>query len=285
MCVPLFSGLLNCEKYIPLILMNAGITIELTLGVEASAGISVTTANVNIAADTAYSITDCRYVAHLVDMDRAFYDALRSEMAMTGSIAIHGQTWRHFRGNIAVGATNGTINIPARMKSIKSIFSVFRYVTDTDANTSFQTSALQYPNLSQWQYQIGSVFYPQAAVNMATNNVATTACELLKAFGKLGDAVADCSISPQSFITPNTAAGAGALIGTTIPTFIVGYDLEAFQRSALESGIDTANRALPINLQLSLSVGAPAGGIAVDNYVVADAFFYVNTDGTATPST
>ena len=29
--VPLFSGLLNCEKYIPLILMNAGITIELTL--------------------------------------------------------------------------------------------------------------------------------------------------------------------------------------------------------------------------------------------------------------
>ena len=284
MCVPLFSGLLNCEKYIPLILMNAGITIELTLGVEASVGISEVTAGGAAAANT-YSITDCRYVAHLVDMDRAFYDALRSEMAMTGSIAIHGQTWRHFRGNVGVGATTGTINIPARMKSIKSIFSVFRYVTDTDGTDSYQTSALQYPQLSQWQYQIGSVFYPQAAVNVSVTNIATTACELLKAFGKLGDAVADCSISPQSFILPNAAAGGGAVAGANIPQFIVGYDLEAFQRSALESGIDTANRALPINLQLQFSAGAPAGGIAVDNYVVADAFFYVNTDGTATPST
>ena len=31
MCIPLVSGFLNMDKYIPLIMMNAGFTIELTL--------------------------------------------------------------------------------------------------------------------------------------------------------------------------------------------------------------------------------------------------------------
>jgi hypothetical protein len=31
MCIPLVSGFLNMDKYIPLVMMNAGFTIELTL--------------------------------------------------------------------------------------------------------------------------------------------------------------------------------------------------------------------------------------------------------------
>ena len=85
--------------------------------------------------------------------------------------------------------------------------------------------------------------------------------------------------------TSDGAGGTASSRSGSIPMFIIGYDLEAFQRSALESGIDTANRALPINLTLNYSVAPPAGGITVDNYVVADAFYYINSDGTATPST
>ena len=301
--VPLFSGLLNCEKYIPLILMNAGITIELTLQRPELVGVSGPDATPCIGTVVPnYSISDCRYVAHLVDLDRNFYDALRAEMAYTGSIAIHGQTWRHFSSSINQGQVDASINIPARMKSIKSIFSTFRNTTLTDGVTSFSTSAFQKCGCSQWQYRIGSVYYPQASVAVAGNNLAPTLCEVLKAFGKLGDVVADSSFSQEGFSQGDCAgagstpaslpsySGAGAnSVNNTVASqqFCIGYDLEAFQRSALESGVDTANRALPISLEWrGDNANAPlVGGITVDNYVVADAFFYVNQDGTATPST
>ena len=296
--IPLFSGLLNCEKYIPLILMNAGITIELTLQRPELVGVSGPDASPAVGTVVPqYSISDCRYVAHLVDLDRNFYDALRAEMAFTGSIAIHGQTWRHFSANISAGTASANINIPARMKSIKSIFSTFRNTTLTDGVTSFSTSAFQKCGCSQWQYRIGSVYYPQASVAVAGNNLAPTLCEVLKAFGKLGDVVADSSFSQEGFSKGDCAGGAAS---SSLPSFsgnvqdtvasqqfCIGYDLEAFQRSALESGVDTANRALPISLEWrGDNANAPlVGGITVDNYVVADAFFYVNQDGTATPST
>lgn len=289
-CVPLFSGLLNCEKYIPLILMNAGLTIELTLAPQRAVGIANTIADPAVVAVPTYSITDCRYVAHLIDMDRNFYDSLRQEMSMSGSIAIHGQTWRHFQGNVAAGATSGVINIPARLKSIKSIFTKQRYTTGTvnsAGSVVYSTTPMEFCDTSGWQFQIGSVNYPQAQVSVSSTNLAPSACELLKAFGKLGDAVSDCSLSVLNFQKgdKDTQAAGAATSGGSIPMFCIGYDLEAFQRSALESGIDTANRALPINLTINYSEAVPAGGITTDSYVVADAFFYINTDGTATPST
>jgi hypothetical protein len=308
--VPLFSGLLNCEKYLPLILMNAGITIELTLqrpqlvGVAGINGANAGDPAIGVAVPN-YSISDCRYVAHLVDLDRNFYDALRAEMAYTGSIAIHGQTWRHFSGNIGAGEVSANINIPARMKSIKSIFTTFRQTAATDGVLSYSTSAFQKCGTSQWQYRIGSVYYPQAAVPVADGTLAPTMCEVLKAFGKLGDVVADSSFSQEGFRQGDCRTIGIDEGGSSHPSFAfdilktqsaqqfcIGYDLEAFQRSALESGIDTANRALPISLEWKGENNAggvarvpPIGGLTVDNYVVADAFFYVNQDGTATPST
>ena len=286
-CCPLFSGILNCDKYIPLILMNAGITIELTLQRPNLIGITDVAGAVGV---TDYEISDCRYCAHLVDMDRNFYDALRGEMALTGSLAIHGQTWRHFNSQISEGAGGSqSLNIPARMKSIKSIFSTFRGSTLTSAEGSYSTSVFQRCAINGWQYRIGSVYYPQAQIPCgvtATDCVMAPTCmELLKAFGKVGDVVSDANFGAANF---NQGNACDAVVGkSNLQTFAIGYDLEAFQRSALESGIDTANRALPISLELSLAIAPPAGsgGITCDSYCVADAFFYVNADGTMTPST
>ena len=33
--------------------------------------------------------------------------------------------------------------------------------------------------------------------------------------------------------------------------FVIGYDVEIFSKTVIESGIDTASRALPISLELS----------------------------------
>ena len=54
----------------------------------------------------------------------------------------------------------------------------------------------------------------------------------------------------------------------------------------IESGIDTASRALPISLELSRGGDSAEGieNIINDNFVCGDGFFYFNPDGTITPS-
>ena len=290
-CIPLVSAIMNCEKYLPLILMNAGLTIELTLAPACEIGCWTTTADPTTGLTSGnYSLTNVAYVAHLVDMDRSFYDALRGEMSLSGSVAIHGQTWKHYGSSIAANEQSPVINIPARAKSIKSIFSTFRE-SATSANTAqstqkFSTGVFQRQQIQSWQYKVGSVAYPQASVAVSATQLAPTLCEVLKAFGKLGDISTNTLFSAVSFGANTEDAGCGLVgsgqLGSNLQNFCIAYDCEGFQKSALESGINTAERALPISLELT------SGGVAYvvknDNYVCADAFFYVNADGTLTPS-
>lgn len=290
-CVNLVSALLNCSHYIPLILQNAGLTLELSLAPNTKVGIATQSNGaepaVQVSVAPSYSIDKCRYVAHLVDMDRQFYDSLRQEMMMTGSIALHGHGWRHFGSTIPAGNNTFNINIPARQKSIKSIFSTFRnsaYDTDDGVaganNELYSTSVLQRQNISGWFYKIGSVNYPQSSVAVGASNLAPTLCELQKAFGKLGTYDSESCMSINTY-NANIVGCAG---GDPVETFCIGYDLEAFQKSALESGVNTAERALPINLELTFDGLGSANNITCDNYVCADQFFYVNSDGTMSPS-
>jgi hypothetical protein len=68
--------------------------------------------------------------------------------------------------------------------------------------------------------------------------------------------------------------------------FVIGYDVESFSKTVIESGIDTASRALPISLELSSPSAStdPIKQIVNDNFVCGDGFFYFNPDGTITPS-
>ena len=61
-----------------------------------------------------------------------------------------------------------------------------------------------------------------------------------------------------------------------------GIDLEAFQRVAIESGVNTADRSLP--LSLILNTGAMTTAQGVDAFVLADALFYINSDGSMSVS-
>ena len=63
-----------------------------------------------------------------------------------------------------------------------------------------------------------------------------------------------------------------------------GIDLEAFQRVAIESGVNTADRSLPISLILSHAGAGLAAAQTIDAYVLADALFYINSDGSMSVS-
>ena len=287
LCVPLVSALMNCEKYIPLILSNQGITLVFTLGSANSIGIATDTAAGSTGKAPQWSITNCRYVAHLVSMDRSFYDALRSEMAMSGSISLHGHSWKHYSNSIAASDTSPSINIPARAKSIKCILSTFKASTADTTLNNYGTACFARENITSWMYRIGSQNYPQSAVTVGAKALAPTLCEVQKAFGKLGDVSMSSNVSQISFGQNESDVGGGGepLPGNIQSTFCIGYDTEAFSKSALESGINTADRALPITLELTRdSSGDVAYVVTNDNYVCSDLFIYVNADGTMTPS-
>ena len=284
MCIPLVSGWLNMDRYIPLIMLNAGFTIELTLCDSNRIGITQTEVADTVAgafSNSLWTVFGVKYVAHLIDMERDFYDRLRLVMDDAGgTLQLAGQTYRHYTGNLPAGTGAHTITLPARVKSVKSIFGTFIDSTQMGSNANYDTSVFQNANLSRYRFEIGSVRYPQTDVDADSVENET---ELMKAFGKLGDYSHQQSYGQKHVINVQTARDGLTLQKSTLSAYTIGYDFEAFQRVALESGINTADRSLPINFICEKS-GETAQPTRADFFVLTDAIFYINLYGTASVS-
>ena len=285
MCIPLVSGFLNMDKYIPLIMMNAGFTIELTLcdpnriGVTQREGVG----DAGAFLDSAWTITGTKYVAHLIDLDRSFYDRLRAVMEGSGGVLqLAGQTYRHFVGDLPSNAGPHTITLPARVKSVKSIFGTFIDSTQMGNVANFDTSVFQRARLSRFRFEIGSVRYPQTDV---VANTTENQAELQKAWGKLGDYSHEQPYSFKHTENDQTARNGATQNDALLSAYFLGYDFEAFQRVALEAGINTADRSLPINFICErTAVMNPANSTRADFYILSDAIYYINLDGTVSVS-
>ena len=278
--VPLISGLFNMDKYLPLVLMNAGVTIELHLAERNQLG--TMSADVN----NDWSLSSVKYVAQLIDLDRSFYDRLRMMMESSGGVLqLHGQTWRHFQSSIPANADTqtSTLNIPVRVKSIKSIFTRFTKTADENATQAYAVSVGHKQRIEQWQFKIGSVNYPASSVQVGTTgvNMGETYAELLKAFGKYG-AIDHPSLALNATAWGNQNTSRSGAAADPVCSFTIGYDFESFQKSALESGINTADRALPVSLEVNVDNNNNAFG--AHSFVLADALFYVNLDGSVSVS-
>jgi hypothetical protein len=103
--------------------------------------------------------------------------------------------------------------------------------------------------------------------------------ELAKAFGSVGGTKGMGRMS-QVLAYRSEDAKIGQGEAHSFSPF--GLDLEAFQRVAIESGVNTADRSLPISLILNYSQAPTATN--VDVYVLADALFYLNSDGSMSVS-
>ena len=284
-CIQLASGLLNLDKYIPLVMMNAGFTIELELDVNGSIGVIETDVSGK------WEIHNPRYVAHLIDLERDFYDRLRMVMEGSGGVLqLAGQTFRHYSGQIASEVPKATINIPARVKSIKSIF--FKNTIESAITTynTFGISSGPTHGITEYQFRVGSVVYPPNSVKCTTGNSMTNTAlgrgeafnELEKAFGNLSShSIGSELLDGFTYLrSDDSAAGPknGAILGP------YGLDFEAFNRSAIENGVNSSDRSLPITLDLTMASATIVGGTTLDVYVLCDAIFYVNLDGTCSVS-
>jgi hypothetical protein len=276
--VCLHTGLLNIDKYLPLVMMNAGLVLELELDVANSIGINSAAENLN------WEMKDVVYIAHLIDLQRDFYDRLRMVMEGSGGVLqLTGTTFRSYQSNFAAGvATPYNVNIPARMKSIKSIFFTNTYQPQRHAQQSYGIGGAVPNGVTEYQFRVGSVVYPAQAVKVSANNKGEAYQELRKAFGSLGSLAHGGVLLNNSsyYLAANTqhAVASGGLVATPF-----GLDFESFPKTTLENGINSADRSLPITLDI-VRAGAEALSVDVDVFVMCDAVWYVNLDGSVSVS-
>jgi hypothetical protein len=300
MCIPLVSGFLNMDKYIPLVMMNAGFTIELTLcdanriGITQDESLASGGNNVDDFKNSTWEVNSVKYVAHLIDLDRSFYDRLRMVMESSGGVLqLAGQSYRHFSGNLGSQESSSTITLPARVKSVKSIFGSFIDAAQVGSKNNYDTSVFQTGGISSFRFEIGSVRYPQTNVDCGDYLSATKRnplsgtqreAELEKAFGKIGDYQHQKAYNSVNTCNVDTERDGTDFNKSTLSSFFIGYDFEAFQRVALEAGINTADRSLPINCIIERDGTANATLMRGDFFILVDAIFFINLDGTASVS-
>ena len=295
--LPIVCGLLNMEKYVPLVMMSGGLVLEIELDNAHSVGYSSTRAAVGTSIVPEWKVSEVRYVAHLIDLEREFYDRMRAVMEGTGGVLqLASQTYRNFQSSIT-GGTAAEVSIPNRVKSVKSIF----WCASNQAMDSGEVGAGNggYASSSalnvlagtggQFQFRIGSVLYPPTAVRCSTSQKSEALMELNKAFGSIGFVDGKGSLlTAQSYAVNTNRAGAKYPVGnkavydSAFSFCPFGLDFEAFPRTALESGVNTADFSLPTNLILSGATFTNPTNINV--WVLADAIFYVNMDGSVSVS-
>ena len=295
-CIPLVNGLLgvNQDKMIPLQLLGSSpLTIEIELCPTLDVGIFAA------APATAYTIDNVRYVAALVETPPALDEQLRMVQEQSGgAIMLSGQDYTHFQGNIGAAATGQqNINVPARRRSIKSILwtGASQAFVAGGAAAQDQLFNLSYGgnfNMTEFSIRVGSVQYPPEPVRCDYGLAAGPAgvrsehiTELEKCFGTLGSGHGAGNLSTINFATLDCdVAGMATVVapGAADATYRFspfGLDMESFQRvSAGHDGVNTADRATPITLQLTIGA-VNAEAINVDAFVCYDSLFYIDASG------
>ena len=315
--MPLITGLFTQNKLIPLPLVdnNNPITIVLTLDDLNNYGIY----GGGAPGASSMAITKICYNAQLVEVgpDVISQFSMMRDM-MGGQLALSGQDWEHNSTSLTGGALGGNgeriVNIPIRKKSVKSLFWVAN--SESLANTGLAGTYLAYNksfggtcNMDSYQLKVGSVVYPPTAIQGpgdsagAPSQLRRGEClmELCKAIGTLGFAApsgrllntltycADTSsnIGATTASGDNGVGGAPLLADGNEPVFCApfGLDLEAFQHTAIESGVDTETLAQQTNLIISVSAATiGAEDKTIHSWICYDKHYYFNSDGSVSYS-
>ena len=291
-CIPLVNGLLGStqDKMVPLQLLGSSpITIEIELAPLLDVGIF----GAAPAGNNRYVIDDVRYLAQLVEVGPEVDQQIRMVQDVSGGrLVLNGVDYTHFAGTIPANALGAqVINVPARRKSMKSLFFVGASQSYAGGAAHHLVANLSFGgnfNAKSFQMKIGSVMHPatpiDANLDAAANNRAEVFSELAKCWGTLSSvagvgvlctsnyATTDCDVAGMAV---DQGPGAGPDSNRFSP---FGIDLEAFQRTAIESGVNTADRSLPISLIIDIAA-VQAQATNIDAYVAYDSLYFIDEMG------
>ena len=291
-CIPLVNGLLGTtqDKMVPLQLLGSSpITIEIELAPLLDVGVF----GAAPAGRNRYLVEDVRYLAQLVEVGPEVDQQIRMVQDVSGGrLVLNGVDYTHFAGTIGGGALGqNVINVPARRKSMKSLFFVGASQTYAGGAAHHLVSNLSFGgnfNARSFQMKIGSALHPatpiDANLDNPANNRSEVFSELAKCWGVLSSVSGVGVLSTPNYATTDCdVAGMATDLGPGVAPQSYrfspfGIDLEAFQRTAIESGVNTADRSLPISLIVDIAQ-ANAEAINIDAYVAYDSLYFIDEMG------
>jgi len=247
-CIPLVNGLLGTtqDKMVPLQLLGSSpITIEIELAPLLDVGTFAGAPGGN----NRYEIDDVRYLAQLVEVGPEVDQQIRMVQDVSGGrLVLNGVDYTHFAGTIGAGALGqNVINVPARRKSMKSLFFVGASQTYAGGAAHHLVSNLSFGgnfNAKSIQMKIGSILHPatpiEANLNAPANNRSEVFNELAKCWGTVSSVNGLGVLSAFNYATTDCdVAGMAVDAGAGNPPQSYrfspfGIDLEAFQRTSIE---------------------------------------------------
>ena len=296
--INLISAILNQPKYFPLIFTNLG--LDLFLYLEPSVNIGVWG---GAPTGDGYEITNVKYHCHLVDVDKGFYDRMRqSMMASGGVLQFSGTTYRHYLDSHDNSTTTHNVQISTRVKSLNSLFIRPQRQSLNNNHNRFCLSQGESCAMMNYLFRIGSVQYPQSAVQVSTNgginadglkNIGECYNELRKCLGVLGNYSHNSWLNKETFKlgptvvagdadTMNNVATTTAQSGSVKNFFVASYGFEGFAKTAAESGINVSDRALPCIAEIqraAVTTDIAGEQIRYDVFAQTDMIIYLTADG------
>ena len=248
--INLISAILNTSKYFPLIFSNLGLDVLLYL--EPAVNIGVFSDSDTPTSTPHYEISNCKWHCHLVDVDRTFYDKLRSSMMSSGGVlTFSGTTYKHYLEQDDNG-TSHSLSIPTRVKSLNSLWIRPQRADLNNKQKFYCLSVGEGCNMTEYLFRIGAMQYPQQSIKVNANNKGELFSEIRKCVGVLGNYAHSSWINDITLnLGPTTSdndltdyantksdvplATQDGSSGTYRSFFVAPYGFEGFAKTAAES--------------------------------------------------
>ena len=171
----IISGILNTTKLFPLIFSNLGIDVLLYLAPAVDIGVWGTPASTAAQVVPEYSISQCKWHCHLVDVDQAFYDSLRSQMMSTGGmLQFSGTTYKHYLETANNSGDIHTLTVPTRVKSLNALYIRPQRQSLNNQFNRFCLSVSEGCMMQEYVFRIGSMQYPQQSIKISSGKNGTS---------------------------------------------------------------------------------------------------------------
>ena len=276
--VPLVSAIFNIEKYFPLLLTQQGIDVYLTLNPAIAIGHWS-------GAPTQYKISDVKYVAHEVHLDDNFTNQMKMSIQSTGGVlSLASTTYRHYLANqTGANPVTATHNISTQVKSLKGLIVRPQNNALNNDENYFPVSSGQSMAIKEIQFKVGSIQFPQEAIQFNADNPGEMFNEIRKCFGTIGSYNHGTTLNAATFKRmanddPHKVPSAG----NVRQLWLAAYDFETFAKSATEPGLNTSDRALPVSFTVkteNIHNDISALNVRYDIYAMVDCIIYIDLMG------
>jgi hypothetical protein len=223
----------------------------------------------SVANPLTYQVANVAYCASMVEFSGSVNSALTQMVADSG-LFIHGTCWSTQKQTLA-GGQSSFVN-SERLKSVKSILVSF---TDETWAINVRPTNRITNGLQSLQIKAGSSYFPPQPIR--ADSTSASSCgwylnETYKALSVYND-VGHCGVvNTQNFASSAQSA-------TAVGRAVYGFDLDAFGKDPVESGLNTIINN-PLTVLMEGSVGS-AGAVqcAVITHLLYDAIFHIQPNG------